>query len=149
MSAGRDFSRIRENNLTSSTFSSFQILGGARKWNGLDRSAIDSFSPSIFHRMEKRQFQFPRNVIPDLSFFSIWLHLRSSTHRCLFITLSLYNFPFLILSIVNRIQIPRLNRGRNETRCSPEYWPINGQILPLFSGKRNGDIVDGALFTET
>lgn len=95
------------------------------------------------------QFQFPRNMIPDLSFFSIWLHLRSSTHRCLFITLSLYNFPFLILSIGNRIQIPRLNRGRNETRCSPEYWPINGQILPLFSGKRNGDIVDGALFTET
>lgn len=148
MSAGRDFSRIRENNLTSSTLSSFQILGGARKWNGLDRSVIDSFSPSIFHRMEKR-FNFSFHGTWSRIYLSFPSGFRSSTHRCLFITLSLYNFPFLILSIGNRIQIPRLNRGRNETRCSPEYWPINGQILPLFSGKRNGDIVDGALFTET
>lgn len=68
--------------------------------------------------------------------FSIWL--RSSTHRCLF---TLYNFLFLILSIVIEFKFRILiGRETKRVKSSPESIARSNPLPSLFgdSGKRNG-----------
>lgn len=94
-----------------------------------------------------RDFLFTFNLLPDgrasihfrsterdpgSIFFSIWL--RSSTHRCLF---TLYNFLFLILSIVIEFKF-RILIGRETKRVKSILRKLLPDQIPspLFSATR-------------